>query len=86
MYTMVDLQNREIIGIILPKGMDVSTWERKLMALTVRVGSRYQAGKITREKALAKMKAGEEKLGVFRCPLTPEEVRFLKFCQTGRRR
>lgn len=84
MYTMIDLENREIIAVTLPKGMDVSMWERKLMMLTFRVGHRYQAGKISQEKALAKMKAGEEKLGVFRCPLKPEEVYFLKYFQTGR--
>lgn len=84
MHTMIDLENREIIAVTLPKGMDVSTWERKLMTLTSRVGRQYQAGKISREKALAKMKADEEKLGVFRYPLTPAEVNFLKFCQTGR--
>lgn len=84
MHTMIDLENREIIAVTLPKGMDVSTWERKLMTLTSRVGRQYQAGKISREKALAKMKAGEEKLGVFRYPLTSAEVNFLKFCQTGR--
>ena len=84
MHTMIDLENREIIAVTLPKGMDVSTWERKLMTLTSRVGHQYQAGKISREKALAKMKAGEEKLGVFRYPLTPAEVNFLIFCQTER--
>ncbi len=84
MYTIVDLKNREIIAVTLPKGMDVPTWERKLMTLTARVGHRYQAGKISRKKALAKMRAGEEKLGVFRCPMTPEEISFLKFCQTGK--
>ena len=68
-YLMYDPKARQIISVRVPYGMDVDKLGKKLMSIVHRYGRRYQAGKITREEAVAKVTAGEEKLGIYRFQL-----------------
>ncbi len=68
-YLMYDPQTQQIIVGRIPDGMDVDQWGKKLQRLVIRYGRRYQAGKISREEAVAKVNAGEEKLGIYRFQL-----------------